>query len=209
MPFGLKLKRIDQKKKKNKHLQKNVKPEEPAEEPAEEPDVRQILEKVKQLDPEEVKAKDQNFDITAALYKQPQKPNQVGADSSNSPVQPEPPPAPESTTMKPQEVPEKKASSWGRTKKSVQNRSIQNLFTAPKLPFSNPFKRDPDRMQRVQTRWRIPGLLLFKRILAVILLLINLGIGFATIPTPQGEMGLFFWINGFILLDYLWKTRYG
>jgi len=55
----------------------------------------------------------------------------------------------------------------------------------------------------------VPGLRMGKRLLAAILLIINLFISQATLmsaPTSQPMFWLFI-LNSFILLDYLWRTR--
>jgi len=57
---------------------------------------------------------------------------------------------------------------------------------------------------------RIPYLLPAKRYLAGILFLLNLVLALTPLifPIPQAEpLTIFFLLNAFILLDYLWKTR--
>lgn len=57
---------------------------------------------------------------------------------------------------------------------------------------------------------RVPGLLWFKRILAGVLLLINFSFSqflLGSMGSQAQPMFALFFLNSFILLDYLWKTR--
>jgi hypothetical protein len=69
----------------------------------------------------------------------------------------------------------------------------------------------PDKYQRIQHRFRIPGLLMFKRILAGFLCFVNFVISQYVLGISKGGvaqgMFIFFLFNAFICADYLWKTR--
>jgi len=91
----------------------------------------------------------------------------------------------------------KKKVSWGKDEVEPQkNRKtllFKPTFSMPKLSIG---------------KIRIPLILTLKRILGAVLLIVNLACFFAIAPVQEG-IGLFFFMNGFVLLDYLWKTRKG
>ena len=62
---------------------------------------------------------------------------------------------------------------------------------------------------RKKRKFRIHGLRTAKRVLATVLLVINFFISQATLLSAATSQPLFwlFFLNSFILLDYLWKTR--
>jgi len=56
---------------------------------------------------------------------------------------------------------------------------------------------------------RVPGLRAIKRFLAAILLIFNFFVAQASLTSASASqpLALFFYLNFFVLLDYLWKTR--
>lgn len=61
---------------------------------------------------------------------------------------------------------------------------------------------------KTRRTWRFPRLLLFKRVIACILFLVNGTIGVTTLFSLGAEpLSIVFLPTTFILLDYVWKTR--
>jgi hypothetical protein len=104
---------------------------------------------------------------------------------------------------------------------------LKNPFKKQEKPFQNPEQMmvpkewlTPENIPKIQEKYtiidkanyrkfRIPGLRTSKRIIAGILLLLNFFISQATLTGPVATQGfaVFFLLNSFILVDYLWKTR--
>lgn len=72
--------------------------------------------------------------------------------------------------------------------------------------MSKPSRMPSLSIPRIKGKFRIPGLRTAKRLLGGILLIVNFACFLAIAPIQEG-IGFFFLLNGFILIDYLWKTR--
>lgn len=96
-------------------------------------------------------------------------------------------------------------------KKSRRSRKDEPIVLHPSWSKKDG-KASPEKKQLIVTKHkkRIPGLLMFKRILAGVLFLINFVLS-QFLLASAGEQGfgtfIIFLGNSFILADYLWKTR--
>lgn len=95
---------------------------------------------------------------------------------------------------------------------------IPTEWAMENMPESMKAEITPDKLpvikiEYVDRKYRVPGLLLAKRAFSFTLLFINIGFGLTGMVAPGGPvrniMTLFFFTNAFIHLDYLWKTRKG
>jgi len=82
------------------------------------------------------------------------------------------------------------------------------------VPESIRRELDPGQMPTLKieyvNKYRVPGLLLAKRFIALALMFFNIGLAVSTMIVGVFQNFLmvgFFWVNAYLLLDYLWKTR--
>jgi hypothetical protein len=64
-------------------------------------------------------------------------------------------------------------------------------------------------LPRSRNVWRIPGFRQFKRLVAVICMVLNFIMGELSLTSPGSFLfSVFFLATSFLLADYLWKTRH-
>ena len=94
---------------------------------------------------------------------------------------------------------------------SLSRQAASNISTnAANRTMQSHSSSTMDTRKFVLPKWHFPGLLRIKRVLAGILMIVNLAFSQFLLGATQGTTQIFtlmFVANAFLLADYLWKTR--